>query len=57
MSAADRESLDQKTTRWLAKQAFLLRELDPVTFEFILDEPERAEECSEWIDWLCGGAS
>lgn len=46
------KNLEARATRFLARAAFAARAIDPITFEFILDNPERAEECSEFVDWL-----
>ncbi len=45
-------ALDARATRWLARRALDAGVLDPVTWEFIHDEPERAHECTEFVRWL-----
>lgn len=50
-------SADAKTTRWLARRAFESGALDPVSWEFIDEEPDRAEEVSEFVEWLSGGGT
>lgn len=50
-------NLDHRATRFLARAAFDARAIDPVTFEFLIDEPERFEESPEFTDWLARGAS
>lgn len=50
-------SLDARATRWLARKAFEAKALDPISFEFLLEEPERAEEVPEFTDWLAGAES
>lgn len=51
------QTLEARATRWLARRAFAAGAIDPVTLDFILDEPTRAEECSEWIEWLAAEAA
>ena len=47
-------ALEHRATRFLARKAFDAGALDPVSWEFILDEPERAEEVLEFTRWLAG---
>ncbi len=49
---ASAEALDHRTTRWLARRAFEDGALDPVSWEFIHDELERADEVLEFTRWL-----
>ena len=46
--------LDRRATRFLARKAFDAGALDPVSWEFIHDEPERADEVIEFTRWLAG---
>ena len=46
--------LDRRATRFLAGKAFDARALDPVSWEFIHDEPARASEVPEFTRWLAG---
>lgn len=45
-------ALSARATRFLARAAFDAGALDPITWEFIHDEPQRADECSEFVQWL-----
>lgn len=53
MSSATK--LEQRATRWLARKAFEDKAIDPVTYEFLTDEPERADEVPEFEEWLAAG--
>lgn len=51
------KTLDHRATRWLAKRAFKAGHLDPISWEFIDEAPERAHEVAEFVDWLAGETS
>lgn len=47
-------ALDKKATRFLANAAFDSKAIDPISWEFINDAPERADEVPEFTRWLAG---
>lgn len=47
-------ALDRRATRWLARRAFEAGAIEPVSWEFIHDEPARAGEVLEFTRWLAG---
>ena len=44
--------LDRLATRYLARNAYHAKVLDPIDWEFIDENPERAHEVAEFCDWL-----
>jgi hypothetical protein len=44
--------LDARATRWLAGEALKARALDGADFDFIDEEPMRADEVAEFTNWL-----
>lgn len=48
------KKIDLRATRWLARRAFEQRALDAVNWEFIDEEPHRADEVPEFSAWLVG---
>ena len=44
--------IDNKATRWLARQAFFMSAISPTDFDFIDENPERADEVQEFVLWL-----
>ena len=47
--------IDDRATRFLARAAFDAGALDPVSWEFIHDNPHRAGEVLDFTRWLSGG--
>jgi len=52
MNTKTSKAKDNKTTRWLARRAFELRVIDASDWEFIDQNPTRAHEVSEFVEWL-----
>ena len=48
----DVAALEEKATRILVHAAFRAGALDPATFDFLDEEPERVWEVSEFMQWL-----
>lgn len=46
--------LEERATRFLAFHAFKAGAIDPETFDAIDEEPDCAEQCSEYLEWLNG---
>lgn len=49
---AKREYSARNKVRRLARRALNERVIDVITWEFIDTDPDRAGECSEFVEWL-----
>jgi len=43
-----------RATRWLARRALEAGAIDPVSFDFLVESPDRANEVLEFTQWLSG---